>query len=100
LVDIPGLPIANRVELANVSDRRAGSRLVAGLPPIWPTIRTVIANAGHQSRKLARELPRHGWSLQIVKRKQRAFKVAGLTRIETLLDTAAIRLMLNRAVPE
>jgi transposase len=63
--------------------------------------------------------------LQIVKRKQRAFKVAGLTWIversfawlgfncrlskdyeryvqtsETLLDIAAIRLMLNRVAPE
>jgi transposase len=62
-----------------------------------------------------------GWNLQIVKPKQRTFKVAGLTWIversvawlgfnrrlskdyecfvqtsETLLDIAAIRLMLNR----
>jgi transposase len=64
---------------------------------------------------------RDGWNSQIVKRKQRTFKVAGLTWIversfarlgfnrrlskdyecfvqtsETLLDIAAIRLMLNR----
>ena len=124
LVDILGLPIANRVEPANMSDRRAGGRLLAGLAPLWPTIRMVIADAGHESRKLARQLRRDGWSLQIVKRKQRAFKVAGLTWIversiawlgfnrrlskdyeryvqtsETLLDIAAIRLMLNRVVP-
>ena len=62
LVDILGLPIANRVEPANMSDRRAGGRLSAGLAPLWPTIRTVIADAGHQSRKLARQLQRDGWS--------------------------------------
>jgi putative transposase len=30
LVDILGLPITNRVEPANMSDRRAGGRLLAG----------------------------------------------------------------------
>jgi len=98
--------------------------LLAGLAPLWPTIRTVIADAGHESCKLARQLRRDGWGLQIVKRKQRAFKVAGLTWIversfawlgfnrrlskdyecyvqtsETLLDIAAIRRMLNRVAP-
>jgi putative transposase len=121
LVDILGFPITNRVEPANISDRWAGGRLLAGLPPLWPTIRTVIADAGHESRKLARQLWRDGWNLQIVKRKRRAFKVAGLTWIvecsvawlgfnrrlskdyecitqtlETLIDIAANRLMLNR----
>ena len=116
--------IANRVEPANMSDRRAGGRLLAGLAPLWPAIRTVVADAGHESRKLARQLRRDGWSLQIFKRKQRAFKVAGLTWIversfawlgfnrrlskdyecyvqtsETLLDIATIRLMLNRIAP-
>jgi putative transposase len=81
LVDIVGLPIANRVEPASISDRKAGGRLLAGLAPLWPTIRTVVADAGHESRKLARQLRRDGWDLQIVKRKQRAFKVAGLTWI-------------------
>jgi len=64
-----------------MSDRRAGGRLLAGLAPLWPTIRTVIADAGHESRKLARQLRRDGWDMQIVKRKQRSFKVAGLTWI-------------------
>src|ERR1700722_11013563 len=121
LVDILGLLIANCVEPANMSDRRGGGRLLAGLAPLWPTIRTVIADAGHESRKLARQLWRDGWNLQIVKRKRRAFKVAGLTWIvecsvawlgfnrrlskdyecitqtlETLIDIAANRLMLNR----
>jgi putative transposase len=69
LVDVLGLPIAHRVEPANTSDRRAGGGLLAGLAPLWPTIRTVIADAGHESRKLARQLRGNGWSLQIVKRK-------------------------------
>jgi putative transposase len=81
LVDILGLPIANRVEPANMSDRRAGGRLLAGLAPLWPTIRTVIADAGHENRKLVRQLRGDRWRLTIVKRKQRAFKVVGLTWI-------------------
>ena len=82
----------------------------------------MIADAGHESRKLARELLRQeGWKLQIVKRRQRAFKIAGLTWIversfawlgrnrrfskdyeyrvqtsETMLAVAAMPLMLNR----
>lgn len=86
------------------------------------TFGTVIADAGHQSRKLARHLLcQDGWKLQIVKRRQRAFKITGLTWIversfawlgrnrrlnkdyeycvqssETLIEIAATRLMLNR----
>jgi hypothetical protein len=38
----------------------------------------LIADAGHESRKLARTLKRHqGWQLRIVKRRQRAFKLPG-----------------------
>jgi hypothetical protein len=37
LVDTLGLPIASRVEPANVSDRRAGARLLGGLSPLFPT---------------------------------------------------------------
>ena len=122
LVDTLGLPIANRVEPANMSDRRAGARLLAGLGPLFPRIQTVIADAGHESRKFARELLRdNAWKLQIVKRRERAFKITGLTWIversfawlgrnrrlskdyeykvqtsETMIDIAAIRLMLNR----
>jgi putative transposase len=119
-----GLPLANRVEPANMSDSVAGARLLAGLASLWPTIRTVIADAGHKSRKLAGQLRRDGWQLRVFKRRQRAFKVAGLTWIversfawlgfnrrlakdyerrvqtsETLIDIAAIRLMLNRIAP-
>jgi putative transposase len=125
LVDTLGLPVASRVEPANMSDRRAGARLLGGLSPLFPRIHTVIADAGHESRKLARDLMRQdGWKLQIVKRRQRAFKITGLTWIversfawlgrnrrfskdyeyrvqtsETMLDIAATRLMLNRLAP-
>ena len=122
LVDTLGLPIANLVEPANTSDRRAGARLLAGLAPLFPRIQTVIADAGHESRKLARELmTKEGWKLQMVKRRQSAFKITGLTWIversfawlgrnrrlskdyeyrvqtsELMIAVAAIRLMLNR----
>ena len=122
LVDTLGLLIACRVEPADISDRNAAALLLGGLSPLFPNIRTVIADAGHQSRKLARHLLcQDGWNLQIVKRRQRAFKITGLTWIversfawlgrnrrlnkgyeycvqssETLIEIAATRLMLNR----
>jgi hypothetical protein len=68
------------VEPAGISDRRAGARLLAGLGPLSPRIQTVIADAGHESRKFSRELLRdNGWKLQIGKRRERAFKITGLT---------------------
>ncbi len=110
------------MEPANVSDRRAGERLLAGPRPLFPAIRTVMADAGHESRRLARELKRRdGWRLVIAKRRERAFRIVGLTwtversfarlgrnrrlskdyeyRVqasETMIGVAAIRLMLNR----
>ncbi len=122
LVDTLGIPIACRVEPANMSDRRGAKRLLAGLGPLFPSIRTIIADAGHESRKLARQLLREdGWNLVITKRGQRAFKITGLTWIversfawlgrnrrmskdyeykvqtsETMIDLATIRLILNR----
>ncbi len=79
LVDKLGLLIASRVEAANISDRRAASLLLGGLSPLLPGIRTVIADAGHESRKLARQIGSDsGWDLRIVKRRQRAFKLTGL----------------------
>jgi transposase len=96
-----------------------------GLSPSFPRIESVIADAGHESRKLARQLLRdEGWELRIVKRKQRAFQITGLTWIvertfawlgrnrrlskdyeycvqtsEAMIDIAAIRLMINRLTP-
>lgn len=124
LVDTLGLPIACRVEPANMSDRRGGSRLLAGLEPLFPKTQTVIADAGHESKKLSRQLKRTGWDPRIVKRRQKAFKITGLTWIverssawlgrnrrfskdyeyrvqtsEAMLDIAATRLMLNRLAP-
>lgn len=125
LVDTLGLLIASRVEPAGISDRRAGAKLLAGLSPLWPTIRTVIADAGHESRKLVAEIKRHeGWRLVIVKRSEPAFKIVGLNWIvertfgwlgrhrrlskdyefkvqtsETLIEVAGIWTMLNRLAP-
>jgi hypothetical protein len=74
--------VARRVEAANVSDRRVGARLLAGLQSGFPRIRTVMTDAGYENRKLACELQRrHGWRLHITKRRQCAFKVVGLTWI-------------------
>ena len=65
-----------------VSDRRVGVRLLAGLQSGFPSIRMVMADAGYESGKLACELKRrHGWRLHITKRRRRAFKVVGLTWI-------------------
>jgi putative transposase len=122
VVDIFGLLIACRVEPADISDRKAAVQLPGGLAPLFPNIRTVIADAGHQSIKLARyQLRQEGWRLQIVRRRQRAFKITGLTWIversfawlcrnrrlskdykyggqssETLIEIASTRLLLNR----
>ena len=71
---------ANRVEPADTSDRLASALLLGGLRALFPRIRTAIADVGHQSRKLARSLEHEqGWQLRIVRRRQRAFKITGLT---------------------
>src|SRR5271166_1497277 len=71
LVDTLGMVVARRVEAANVSDRRVGARLLAGLQSGFPSIRTVMADAGYESGKLACELKRrHGWRLHITKRRR------------------------------
>jgi putative transposase len=49
LVDTLGLLVANRVEPADTSDRRAGALLLGGLSALFPRIRTIIGDA----------LPRH-----------------------------------------
>ena len=65
-------------QAANMSDRRAAAGLLGGLGQIFPTIKTVIADAGNQSRKLARLIKAGGYELRIVKRRKRAFEVVGL----------------------
>src|SRR5260370_34304205 len=59
LVDTLGLLVANRVEPADTSDRRAGALLLGGLSALFPRIRTIVADACHESRKLARTLKQH-----------------------------------------
>ena len=80
VVDTLGMVVARSVEAAHVSDQRVGARLLTGLGSGFPRLRTVMADAGYQSGKLARELKRrHRWRLQITQRRQRAFKVTGLS---------------------
>ena len=62
LVDTLGMVVARKVKAANLSDQRAGAWLLTGLGSGFPRIRTVMADAGYESGKLARELKRrHGW---------------------------------------
>jgi hypothetical protein len=56
LVDTSGLLIACRVAPADISDRTSATQLLGGLGPLFPNIRTIIADAGHESRKLSRHL--------------------------------------------
>lgn len=125
LVDTLGLPIARRVEPANLSDKRGGRRLIAGLGSLWTIIRMAIADGGHKSNKLAAEIKRReGWKLVIVKRCEGAFKITGLTCIvertfawlgrsrrlskdyerlmqtsETMIDIATVRIMISKLAP-
>ena len=46
LVDANGFLVACRVEPVAMSDRKAARLLTAGLAPLWPWLRTVIADAG------------------------------------------------------
>ena len=87
LVDTLGIPIACRVEPANMSDRRGAERLLGGLGPLFPGIRTIMADAGHESRKLARN-----------RRFSKDYEYAVQTS-ETMIDIASLRIMLNRLEP-
>lgn len=81
-VDTQGFLIACRAESAGMSDRRTARLLTGGLSPPWPNIHTVIADAGYESKGLSQELKdRNGWEFKIVKRKEKAFKIAGLNWI-------------------
>ena len=78
LVDANGFLVACRVEPAGMSDRKTARFLTAGLPPLWPRIRTVIADAGYQSEALAQHLgDQAGWELCIIKRPRPGFEIVG-----------------------
>ncbi len=125
LVDTQGFLISCRVEPAGISDRRAARDLTDGLALLWPKIHTVIADAGYESKGLAGDMrERNGWHLRIVRRREQAFKIAGLNWIversfawldrhrrmskdyeyrvqtsETLITIAACAQMLRRLAP-
>ena len=119
------IPIACRLEPANVSGRIAGARLLGGLSPLFSAHqdRNRRCRAREQEAGTATDA-RQRLETANCKRKQRAFKVAGPTWFvertfawlsrnrrfnkdyeygvqtsETMIDIAAIRLMLNRIVP-
>ncbi len=121
LVDVLGIPITDRVGAANISDPVAGSRLLAGLPRLWPTIGMIIADAGHESGKLAAQPPAGRLGAADLQAQAASFQgrradmdrrtqfrmawfqpalIEGLrascSDIGTMLDIAAIRLMLKR----
>ena len=61
-----------------MSDRKAARLLTAGLAPLWPWLRTVIADAGYESAALAQYLVEHaGWELRIIKRPGPGFEIVG-----------------------
>ena len=125
LVDANGFLVACRVEPAGMSDRKAARLLTAGLAPLWPRLRTVIADAGYQSGALAQYLSEHaGWDLRIIKRPRPGFEIVGpnwivertfawlgrhrrlskdyefrVQRSEALITVAACALMLRRLAP-
>lgn len=108
-----------------MSDRKAARLLTAGLAPLWPRLRTVIADAGYQSGALAQYLSEHaGWDLRIIKRPRPGFEIVGpnwiversfawlgrhrrlskdyefrVQRSEALITVAACALMLRRLAP-
>ena len=66
----------SRVEPAGVSHRVAGRRLLGGRRFAFPGLRIIIADVGHESRKLAAHLQRcDSYTLQMVRRRPRAFQV-------------------------
>ncbi len=59
-------------------DRKAARFLAAGLAPLWPRIRTLIADAGYESGALTDHLAeRAGWELRIDKRSRLGFEIVG-----------------------
>ena len=125
LVDTLGIVVARRAEASNCVGPTRGGAAIAGLQSGFPSIRTAMADAGHESRKLARELKRrHGWrpahhqtpaallqgggpdwiverTFAWLARNRRLSKDYELKvqTSEAFLDLAAIRLMLKRLAP-
>ncbi len=113
------------MEPAGISDRKAARFLAAGLAPLRPRIRTVIADASYESGALARHLDDEaGWKLQVIKRPRPSFEIVRLNQIvertfawlgrhrrlskdhefrvqtsEQLITIAACTLMLKRLAP-
>lgn len=78
LVDANGFLVTCRVEPAGMSDRKAARFLTAGLAPLWPRLRTIIADAGCESGALAQHLEdQAGWPLCIIKRPRPGFEIVG-----------------------
>lgn len=49
---------------------------------MWPTINTVIADAGYEIKGLSRDLKdQNSWKLKVVRRPEQAFKIAGFNWI-------------------
>jgi len=105
-------PATNATNAAT-SSTECGRSAAWGIECHVSEIRTIIADAGHESRKLARTLKQHqGWQLRIVAWiVERSLAWLGRNRrlsedyeyrvqtSETMIDLAAIRLMLNRIAP-
>jgi putative transposase len=124
LVDTLGLPISVYVTPADVHDTQGARRLLAGLKYFVPRLKRIWADAAYRGRELAEWCFQHGgWELDVVEREpgMRGFSVqqhrwvversfAWLTRnrrlakdyerkvqtSETLIEVAAIRLLLRR----
>jgi putative transposase len=124
LVDTLGLPIASYVTPADVHDTVGARKLLGGLAFFVPRLKTIWADAAYRGTALAEWCQRHGgWDLEIVERApgMRGFSVqprrwviersfAWLSRnrplvkdyerrvqtSETLIELAAMRLMLRR----
>ena len=122
VVDTLGFPLAWWVEPINMSDKKAARYLMDGQSPLWPRIKTVIADAGYLSKRLTEFIKADaGWTLVIVKRSEPEFTIVGLNWIvertfawlgrerrlakdyelkvqtsETLIQIAACRLFLKR----
>jgi putative transposase len=125
LVDTPGLPIAWYVTPADMHDTQGARRLLGGLAYFVPRLKEIWADAAYRGKELADwcRLQGDGWELEIVEREpgtrgfqvqlrrwvvERCFAWSSRNRrlakdyerkvqtSETLIELAAIRLVLRR----